>query len=38
MCKEVMNTDVPLGVEFLKFLSAECEKAIRDLSVEENDL
>lgn len=38
MCKEAMKTDVPLGVEFLKLLSAECEKAIRDPSVEENDL
>lgn len=28
MCKETMKEDVPLGVRYLKLLSAECERAI----------
>ena len=28
MCREAMKTDVGLGVEYLKLLSAECERAI----------
>jgi len=36
MCKEAMKEDIPLGVKYLKLLSAECEKAISDpLSSEE---
>lgn len=31
MSKEAMKTDTALGVEFLKLLSAECEKAMRDI-------
>lgn len=36
MSKEAMKEDIPLGVKYLKLLSAECEKAISDpLSSEE---
>lgn len=36
MCKEAMKEDIPLGVKYLKLLSAECERAISDpLSSEE---
>lgn len=28
MCKETMKEDIPLGVRYLKLLSAECERAI----------
>ena len=36
MCKEAMKGDIPLGVKYLKLLSAECERAISDpLSTEE---
>lgn len=36
MCKEAMKEDIPLGVKYLKLLSAECERAISDpLSTEE---
>lgn len=28
MCKETMKEDIPLGVKYLKLLSAECEQAI----------
>ena len=38
MCKEAMKTDVPLGVEYLKKLSDECEKAICNPALAENDL
>lgn len=38
MCKEAMKTDVPLGVEYLKALSAECEKAIRIAPLSESGL
>lgn len=30
MCKEAMKEDIPLGVKYLKLLSAECERAISD--------
>ena len=30
MCKETMKTDIPLGVRYLKTLSAECERGISD--------
>ena len=30
MCKEAMKTDIPLGVKYLKLLSAECERNISD--------
>lgn len=33
MNKEAMKTDSPLAVEFLKLLSAECERAMRDRSI-----
>ena len=29
MCREAMKTDTALGVEYLKWLSSECEKAVR---------
>ena len=36
MSKEAMKEDIPLGVKYLKLLSAECERAISDpLSTEE---
>lgn len=36
MCKEAMKEDIPLGVKYLKLLSAECERAISNpLSSEE---
>ena len=36
MSKEAMKEDIPLGVRYLKLLSAECERAISDpLSSEE---
>lgn len=36
MSKEAMKEDIPLGVKYLKLLSAECERAISDpLSFEE---
>ena len=36
MSKEAMKEDIPLGVKYLKLLSAECERAISDpLSSEE---
>lgn len=33
MCREAMKTDVGLGVEYLKLLSAECERAMHDRSI-----
>lgn len=30
MCREAMKTDIPLGVKYLKLLSAECERGISD--------
>lgn len=33
MSKEAMKTDIALGVEFLKLLSAECERAIQNRSL-----
>ena len=33
MNKEAMKTDPPLAVEFLKLLSAEYERAMRDRSI-----
>ena len=33
MCKEAMKTDTALGVEYLKLLSAECERAMHDRSI-----
>lgn len=38
MCKEAMKTDVPLGVEYLTSLAAECEKAIRVAPLSEQEL
>lgn len=33
MSKEAMKTDIPLGVKYLKLLSAKCEEAIHDRSL-----
>lgn len=38
MSKEAMKTDTTLGVEFLKALSAECENAMRDRSLSEEQV
>lgn len=38
MCKETMKTDNPLAVKYLKLLSAECERAIRNPSLNERQL
>ena len=38
MCKEAMKEDTALGVEYLKLLSAEIEKAFRDSSLTEADV
>lgn len=38
MCKETMKTDNPLAVKYLKLLSEECEKAIRNPSLTERQL
>ena len=38
MCKEAMKEDVPLGVEYLKWLSGECEKAILSPTLSEEEL
>jgi len=38
MCKEAMKTDIPLGVEYLKLLSLECEHVIRDVALTDTDL
>lgn len=38
MCKEAMKEDVPLGVEYLKWLSGECEKAILSPALSEEEL
>lgn len=33
MSKEAMKTDIPLGVKYLKLLSAECERAMQEESL-----
>ncbi len=38
MCKETMKTDIPLGVKYLKWLSAECEKTISSPVLSEEEL
>ena len=38
MCREAMKTDIPLAVEYLKWLSDECESAIRSPALDEKQL
>ena len=38
ICLEVMKADIDFSVRYLKFLSAECEKAIQCYSLNEKDL
>ncbi len=38
MSKEAMKTDVALGVEYLKLLSARCEQTMRDRSLSEKEV
>ncbi len=38
MSREAMKTDISLGVKYLKLLSAECEKAMRDMSLTDQEV
>ena len=38
MSLEAMKTDIPLGVKYLKLLSEECEKAMGDMSLTEEQV
>ncbi|MEG2957396.1 MAG: hypothetical protein RR826_03925 [Christensenellaceae bacterium] len=38
MSKEAMKTDIPLGVKYLKLLSAKCEEAIHDRSLSDEQV
>lgn len=38
ICLEVMKSDIDFSIRYLKFLSAECEKAIQCYSLNEKDL
>ncbi len=38
MCRETMKTDISLGVKYLKRLSAECEKAMGDMALTDQEV